>query len=120
MENNYFSRAEFACKCERENCDAVPPESDLITKLIKLRLELNKKMIITSGSRCVEHNQKVGGADNSFHLVGKAVDIKTTSALHAGQILRLAIKLNFTGIGISKNGFIHLDTRPSEFVVFGY
>jgi len=116
-----FLLSEFACKCDRgDKCDAIPMEKETILKLTKVRLDFGKKMIITSAARCLEHNRKIGGADNSFHLIGKAVDIKTNSAMHAGQILRLAIKFNFTGIGISKNGFIHLDTRPSEFVVFGY
>jgi len=116
-----FLLSEFACKCERgDKCDAKPMEKETILKLTKVRLDFGKKMIITSAARCLEHNRKIGGADNSFHLIGKAVDIKTNSAVHAGMILRLGIRHGFTGIGISKNGFIHLDTRPSEFVVFGY
>lgn len=120
MANNYFQPGEFNCRCDRGlDCDAAPLDLDLLTKLSRLRTDLGKKMVITSAERCAVHNDKIGGSNNSFHLLGRAVDVKTDSAAHTGEILKLAIKHGFNGVGISK-GFIHLDTRLGNFVVFGY
>lgn len=41
-----------------------------------LRDRLGKPVIITSGFRCPELNEKVGGKNTSQHLKGQAVDIK--------------------------------------------
>ena len=32
--------------------------------------------IVTSGFRTVEHNRRVGGVPNSFHLLGRALDVQ--------------------------------------------
>lgn len=47
----------------------------LIVKVLQpLRNKINKPMIITSGYRCFELNKIVGGALNSHHTMGQAVD----------------------------------------------
>lgn len=44
-----------------------------------LREAYGKPIIVTSGFRCKELNQAVGGAKSSQHLTGEAADIRTTS-----------------------------------------
>jgi zinc D-Ala-D-Ala carboxypeptidase len=46
-------------------CNILQPISD----------KLNYKITVSSGFRTVVHNESVGGADNSQHLVGEAADI---------------------------------------------
>lgn len=46
----------------------------LAQKLEKVREQLGKPIIITSGYRTVMHNKKIGGARNSYHLKGMAAD----------------------------------------------
>lgn len=44
-----------------------------------IRWSYGKPIIITSGLRSNKHNKDVGGVDNSYHLYGKAVDIKAAT-----------------------------------------
>lgn len=86
------------------------PKSELITKLQEFRDVWGKPLRITSGYRCKEHNDKIGGAPNSKHVLGEAVDIACTDAADRYKMLALAFKLGWGGIAYSKN-FVHLDLR---------
>ena len=73
----HFSLFEFLCKC---GCVA-PPEvmrriPPLAQALEVLRAEVQAPVQIISGYRCVPHNRKVGGAPNSRHTWGDAVDVQ--------------------------------------------
>ena len=41
-----------------------------------LRELIGGPIVVTSGYRCPQLNQKVGGSDTSFHLLGQAADIR--------------------------------------------
>jgi uncharacterized protein YcbK (DUF882 family) len=72
-------------------------------------------MKITSGYRSKETNLAVGGAENSPHTHGKAVDVAVRGA-DALKLIQLALQEGFTGIGVSQKGssrFIHLDTMDN-------
>jgi uncharacterized protein YcbK (DUF882 family) len=110
---------DFTCRCDRgDKCDAVEMNEETLSKFYALEKE-HGKLIITSASRCKYHNEKVGGSSNSYHLSGRAIDVKVKSGIEMAKICLLAIKHGFNGIGISK-GFIHLDTRTGPLVIFGY
>lgn len=116
----YFSDAELKCKCDRgDKCDAKPVDIETRMKAEGVRRELGEAMIVNSASRCHYWNEKVGGSQNSFHLKGMAIDVKTKNAAHAARIIMLAIKHGFKGIGVAKS-FVHLDTRDGELQIFGY
>ncbi len=104
----YFKPSEFACPC----CKVVKVSPDLIEKLNELREAFGKPLVINSGYRCVQHNKAVGGARDSSHLTGEAVDINihpfTGKEKH--KLLYLAI-WKFSGVGIAKS-FFHFDVRP--------
>ena len=68
---------------------------------------------INSGFRTEEHNEKVGGSENSSHLRGFAADIHATSSTARYEILSALIKAGFYRIGIA-NTFIHVDSDPSK------
>lgn len=116
---SHFYQEEFKCRCDRVNCDAPEMDQDFIDKLRALRLEYGKPLSVTSGARCDYWNKKVGGTSFSQHKYGRAADIFSTSPYFLADLLELALKHHFTGIGIGKN-FIHLDTRPGRLTVFGY
>jgi uncharacterized protein YcbK (DUF882 family) len=117
----FFKRSEFLCKCERgKKCDAIQMTFETMKMVDQLRFHYGKPLIITSAERCEVQNQKVGGSDNSYHLIGCAVDIKVKDGAMAGRLVKIAIEVGFSGIGVSKHGFIHLDSRPGNLVVFGY
>ena len=113
-----FYNTEFDCK------DGAPyPEDWYVTRLLPLciALETIRKscgghpITITSGFRTAGHNKKVGGKKNSYHLKGKAADIKIkgmkpsdVAKIIKGLIKRGSIPQG--GIGEYKT-FVHYDTR---------
>lgn len=73
---------------------------------------MGEPLTITSGYRTPEYNASVShtGAEGP-HTKGRAVDFACDGRL-AFKIIREALKLGFTGIGISQKGtsrFVHLD-----------
>ena len=106
----FFSCNELKCKGTNE----INMDEEFMEKLVSIRDKLNLPMIITSGYRSKEHNEAIGGAKNSPHLQGKAVDIACYGE-KAYKIVQLALAEGFTGIGVKQKGthgarFIHIDT----------
>jgi len=105
----HFSRKEFACKC---GCGSNDISLRLVATLETFRTLVGRPIRILSGCRCSSHNKQVGGKANSYHLIGRAADIRVDGVeiakLHS---LARGSKL-FNGIGYypSRN-FIHLDNR---------
>jgi len=86
----------------------------LLVKLIELRKILERPVYITSGYRCFEYNQKVGGIANSYHCIGLAADIKVNN-INLTELLGYAEEIDFNGIGFyEKKNFLHLDVRPTK------
>ena len=82
-------------------------------RLVLLRESLGFPLMITSAYRSPEHNAKVGGKSRSAHLRGRAVDI-AISGDKAHRLVRMALLLGFTGIGIRQRGdyryrCVHID-----------
>ena len=106
----YFKLSEFACPC----CKRVMLHPLLLKKLVEFRVIIKKPLYITSGYRCAEYNQKVGGIKCSYHLLGLAADIRV-EGVSALDLLEHAEILNFSGIGFyEKKNFLHLDVRPTK------
>jgi len=85
------------------------------------RVLLNNSIHISSGYRSQSHNQAVGGASQSQHCYGKAVDIYVSNltglALFEFMIKNFGQKIG--GIGLYSNEmiqskFIHIDTRQKQ------
>jgi uncharacterized protein YcbK (DUF882 family) len=107
-----FSRLEFTCRC---GCGLDSIHPDLIAGLQALRDKIGCAIHISSGCRCENHNNTVGGEKNSQHLPKngcKAADI-TSRNLTPRQLKAQAEKIpgfNNGGIGLYK-GFLHVDVR---------
>jgi len=69
----HFDRAEFQCKC---GCKLDTVDVALLEELEAVRGFFNSPVTITSGMRCLKHNKDVGGMPGSYHLIGKAADIR--------------------------------------------
>ncbi len=111
---NYFSIDELKCK----GTDECNMDEEFMERLVTLRYKFNKPMVISSGYRSSSYNQVIGGARNSPHLYGKAVDV-LVSGKAAHKLIGLAIQHGFTGIGVSQRGpyesrFLHLDTMDNS------
>ena len=103
----YFSIDELKCQhCGEHNMD-----ESFMVKIEALRQDLDFPFVVTSAYRCKDHiierKKKAPGA----HSTGHALDI-AVSGDHAYRLLREALNVGMTGIGINQKGpnrFIHLD-----------
>ena len=86
-------------------------DEELVEKLELLRAELgNQPLIINSAYRTPEHNKAIGGAENSLHMTGKAVDIAKVDDYDIDEMANIAEEVGFDGIGRYSWG-IHVDVR---------
>ena len=111
MSNNweFFTEKEMRC----EGTGGCEMNEEFMSKLIELRKKFNEPMIITSGYRHTAYNMVVGGAPNSPHMKGRAVDVSIMGK-EAVRLIRLALDTGMTGIGVAQRGpamkrFIHFD-----------
>lgn len=114
-----FSKQEFDCKFTSKN----EMKPDFMNKLQALRTEYGKPMKISSGYRDVTHPVEARKDNGGWHTKGLACDVACWSG-EAHEIVRLAFKHGFTGIGISQRAknarFIHLDMRDTTPIIYSY
>lgn len=105
----HFSRAEFSCRC---GCGYDTIDISLVLDLERLRAKVGP-IKINSGCRCEKHNAAIGGAKNSSHTMGKAVDVAVANSHERYRYLQAIysepIPL-FSRIEICK-GWLHFDVR---------
>lgn len=115
--------AELACK------DGTPyPQRFILDgRIFKLALVFedirqiwNKPITILSAYRTTKHNKAIGGAVNSQHLQGRALDLRPPLGISIKQFYD-TIKLNSSDFGIHGLGkyktFVHVDIRPVDRLV---
>ena len=112
----HFSWHEAACR----HCGLVPSIEEVRKTaewLEKVRAALGRPMKVLSWCRCPKHNRAVGGAPNSYHLRGWAVDFtcKDLSPLHVrgDRLHPNREKLAIGGLGCYA-GFTHIDRRKKQ------
>jgi len=116
MNLEFFTLEEFNCQVTGEN----KMEPEFLQKLDRLRGECGFPFVITSGYRHpIEHPIEAAKEVPGTHAQGIAVDIKATSASQRYDIVKQALALGFTGIGIAKT-FVHVDTRGTTPVMWVY
>ena len=107
-----FSRSEIACKC---GCGFDTFDAELLMMLENIRGYFNKPITITSGCRCMAHNERVGGSSNSQHLLGRAADIIVHDTDPDDVADYLEQVITHGGIG-RYSTFTHIDTRTNDYV----
>lgn len=117
IEHNYkyFKIEDFNCSETNEN----QMEPSFIKKLDKLREVCGFPFYITSGFRSKNHSAEKSKQNPGSHCRGIAADIAVTGGRQRMQIVKQAAALNFTGIGVAK-GFVHVDTRDTNSVLWSY
>lgn len=87
----------------------------LAQKATAIAQAMNVQLTITSAYRSPEYNRRVGGARNSAHTRGNAIDITQTSFTQAqrAQFIQLAVQQGIGGIGVY-NSFTHIDTEGAR------
>lgn len=115
----HFTPDELRCKGTGE----LVVVGRFLDRLERLRDRFGKPMVITSGYRSPAYNAQVSTTGTEGpHTTGRAVDV-AIAGVDAFDVVRLAVAMGFTGIGVSQRGdrggrFIHLDdiedwtTRP--------
>lgn len=83
-----------------------------------IRDHIGKAIHINSGYRSPAYNKKIGGASNSFHVKGMAVDVRVdgmTPSELAAVITALMIDGKIIKGGIGKySTFVHYDIRGTH------
>lgn len=110
-----FAYSELRCKC---GCSSDGREMDtaFMSLLQALRHRYGKPLAISSAFRCRQHPMEARKANTGAHSLGVAVDISCQGA-DALQILRLALDMPFTGVGVQQKGsgrFVHLDLASDQ------
>lgn len=109
-----FSGEEMACKCGKCGSRGTEMEPGFMVKLQTLRDLYDRPIHVSSAYRCSTHNVAVGGAANSYHLMGRAVDILVPKGQDRYDLLKHIIQLQFfRGIGIYDH-WIHIDDRDAQ------
>jgi uncharacterized protein YcbK (DUF882 family) len=109
----HFSRNEFR---DRRTGELVDPPCQLLVVLELLRMTCGGTPLrIVSGYRSQSTNREVGGAPDSRHLYGDAVDIPAGYAT-----VEQAEAAGAVGIGEKDGWALHIDVRPSGAARWSY
>lgn len=91
--------------------------SEFLEKLDGLRYLCSIPLKLNSSFRSKEYNKSIGGATNSMHLLGRAVDIACNNSITRAIILKNALNMGLT-CGVYKT-WIHIDDRETQLVYHG-
>lgn len=100
----HFSEHEF----QKVSCSIADLDPSSLRRLDAARDVAGIPFIITSAYRSKEHELAQGRSGNSAHTRGRAFDIACSTDRERAIIVRAAVKVGFTRIGIA-HSFIHLD-----------
>ena len=118
-----FKKQEFLCK--GDICGRCQMPDEIYYNIIKtanqlqtLRNKIGLPIRVTSGYRCEEWNEKVGGVSNSRHKIGKAADIQVdgVSPLQIYKTINELIDngdMLQGGVGVYDT-FVHYDYRGTR------
>lgn len=116
---NYFNPTTdprlFHCGCGSCN---VKLKDDYLQRLDYAREQAGVPFVVTSGPRCEEYNDAIGGSENSDHINREGADIACDSSAQRFMIVGGALAAGFTRIGIAKD-FVHLgvsDENPNHVI----
>ena len=111
----HFAKSEFDCKETGEN----NMDIEFLTKVDHLREICGFPFRITSGFRSKDHSVEIRKPKGGTHTQGIACDIMCDSGSKRYTLVKHALALGFTGIGIA-DSFIHVDTRTTHPVIWSY
>ena len=111
----YFELSEFDCQETGNN----RMEKDFLELVDQLRHECGFPFVITSGYRDPTHSIEAAKDIPGPHSQGIACDIRVVNSNKRFRLIKKALALGFTGIGVDPS-FIHVDTRGSSPVIWTY
>lgn len=110
-----FCVKEFACK---DGSDTLKIDLDLIPLVQRFRNYVETGVYFNSAYRTPSYNKKVGGATNSYHVKGQALDIPfLNSYKYLTSREKMCAFFNTLGVKgiIIYPTFIHVDTRTTKY-----
>lgn len=112
-----FSPAELRCK----GTGLLAYDARFLDRLQALRLAVARPFKVTSGTRALSHNTKVGGHARSLHIGDRpqhpgqagalAIDIAVTDGAFRGELFARGWDHGFSLGWNARAGFLHLDLR---------
>lgn len=112
----YFSIDEFRCSKTGESVMS----EDFLFLLDELRERCGFPFTITSGYRHPTHPVEAAKDRPGTHSQGIAADIKVNNGHQRRRIVDEALKMGvFQGIGVAE-GFVHVDIRDSDEIMWCY
>lgn len=107
----HFKVIEFACK---DGSDTILIDTDFVYNYLQhIRDVACAPIIVNSGYRTPAYNKKVGGAKNSYHMQGRAFDIRCAFQSPT-SLAQIAEQIGVKGI-ILYNHFVHVDSRERKY-----
>lgn len=113
----HFERKEFDSPDEPGS--GIKMSMDFVRKLDMVRETCGIPMVINSGYRTQNHNKEVGGATQSAHCQGYAVDVHCTNKTQRRALVRAALLVGIKRISIGKT-IVHLDDDPKRVAVLAF
>lgn len=96
-------------------------DEDFLRKLDEIRHVYGNPLIVTSGYRTNQRNEKVGGVEDSAHTKGLAADLQVKNSRQRYELVKLALCFGISRIGIGED-FVHLDVsdEKAQNVIWNY
>lgn len=87
----------------------------ILDKFDQIKSMVGTPLTVTSGFRDPAHNAAVGGAKNSAHTRGNAVDVTFSGGIpETLKLIEAASKAGIGGIGVYRPGVLHFDTEAKR------
>jgi len=116
-QDEWVSRVSADFSLHEYRCRNGAPELKLDPKLVELdqmiRDAVGKPVVVASGYRTPEYNERVGGAAKSQHKYGRASDLVPTAGVATRDLYRIAKSLDPGGLG-GYSSFVHVDVRGGK------
>lgn len=111
-----ISRHEIACQCgcgeDTIDWEVVHIVQSVANHFAFLRGKVRVVVRILSGCRCKTHNENEGGAEDSMHLEGKAIDF-AIDGVHPHVVYDYLNREFPDRLGLGRYAsFTHVDVRP--------
>ena len=98
-------------------------EFEAVRAALKARCGHEVALVVQSAYRTEAHNRRIGGAADSQHVHGRALDLRPESPEHLSDLRECVLQVAksrkvIRGVGWypareDRRGFVHMDVRPS-------